>query len=155
MSDLSRSALAATTSFQERHAELNADSIRSLVEDFYSDALAHDLLGPVFRNEIGEHWDAHVERVVDFWSTVMLGTRKFRGNLVQRHMQLRNVTPEHFNAWIKLWTHHTTDRFDSPTTYKLRRVAYDIGRQLFGAYFDVPTHQKPDTTPVPQTADAQ
>ena len=74
--------------------------------------------------------------MVDFWSTVMLGTRSFRGNLVQRHMQLQDVSPAHFNAWIQLWTQHTHERFDNNTIYKLRRVAHDIGRQLFTSYFE-------------------
>ena len=74
--------------------------------------------------------------MVDFWSTVMLGTRSFRGNLVQRHMQLKGVSPAHFDAWIQLWTRHTHERFDSAATYRLRRVAHDIGRQLFTSYFE-------------------
>ncbi|WP_353233316.1 group III truncated hemoglobin [Diaphorobacter ruginosibacter] len=121
---------------------LTPDSIAKLVRSFYGDVLAHPLLGPVFRAEIGEHWDAHLQRMVDFWMTVMLGSKCFRGNLVHRHMQLRDVTPAHFNAWIQLWTLHTADRFDSSTTYKLRRVAHDIGRQLFASYFD--KERKPD-----------
>ena len=117
-------------------ASLNTDSLRQLVHDFYADVIAHELLGPVFQKELGSRWDTHLDRMVDFWSTVMLGTRTFRGNLVQRHMQLQDVSPAHFNAWIQLWTHHTHERFDSNTIYKLRRVAHDIGRQLFTSYFE-------------------
>ena len=108
------------------------------MRDFYGDVRKHPLLGPVFEKEIGAHWEEHLLRMVDFWSTVMLGSRKFRGNLVHRHLQLENVTPEHFKAWIQLWTKHTSDRFDTSTTNKLRRVAHDIGRQLFVSYFNEP-----------------
>ncbi|WP_205904713.1 group III truncated hemoglobin [Diaphorobacter sp. HDW4A] len=106
------------------------------MQDFYSDVMQHPLLGPVFAKELGVRRDAHLDRMVDFWSTVMLGSRSFRGNLVQRHRQLTDVNPAHFNAWIQLWAQHTSGRFDSSTTNKLRRVAHDIGRQLFVSYFD-------------------
>lgn len=124
------------------HSLISPETLAQLVQDFYADVRKDPLLGPVFEREIGDQWDAHLVRMEDFWSTVMLGTRKFRGNLVHRHMQLPDVTPEHFNAWIQLWAKHTTDRFDSHTTYKLRRVAYDIGRQLFQAYFDTPSSRR-------------
>lgn len=128
---------------------LNQEAIARLVRDFYGDVLKDELLGPVFRAEIGEHWDAHLQRMVDFWCTVMLGSKCFRGNLVHRHMQLRGVTPAHFNAWIQLWTQHTQHRFDSASTYKLRRVAHDIGRQLFSSYFNGREHQAPANPPGP------
>ena len=118
----------------------STESIQHLVRDFYADVVNHPLLGPVFTSELGSRWDSHLDRMVDFWTTVMLGTRSFRGNLVQRHLQLQNVRPAHFDAWIQLWTQHTDARFDSATTSKLRRVAHDIGRQLFVSYFDVNKH---------------
>ena len=105
---------------------------------FYDDVLRHPLLGPVFQRALAGHLDTHLDRMVDFWSTVMLGTKRYRGNMVSKHMQLEGVTPDHFAAWIQLWTQHTHNRFDSATTYKLRRVAHDIGRQLFEGYFDQP-----------------
>ncbi|QNP48332.1 group III truncated hemoglobin [Diaphorobacter aerolatus] len=125
---------------------MNAEDLRRLVESFYDDVYKHPLLGPVFQMELGQRRETHLSRMVDFWSTVMLGNRSFRGNLVQRHMQLKNVSPAHFDAWIQLWALHTTDRFDHATTSKLRRVAYDIGRQLFASYFDTrssPHSRKP------------
>ncbi len=144
MTDISPSAGQASPADAHAHpdaatfhpVELDIESLTALVQDFYADVLKHPLLGPVFRKEIGANWDAHLRRMVDFWSTVMLGTRQFRGNLVHRHMQLQGVSPAHFSAWIQLWTLHTSERFDSATTYKLRRVAHDIGRQLFVSYFD-------------------
>ena len=119
-----------------KHAVPSTESLTALVHGFYADVRADPLLGPVFEEALRDRWEPHLARMVDFWSTVMLGTRTFRGNLVQRHMQLQDVSPAHFNAWIQLWTHHTHERFDSATTYKLRRVAHDIGRQLFTGYFE-------------------
>ena len=121
---------------------LNTESITRLILDFYDGVLADPLLGPVFAKEVGARWDEHLDRMVAFWSTVMLGSQQFRGNLVRRHMQLPNVTPAHFTAWMQLWHQHTEQRFDSTTTYKLRRVAHDIGRQLFVSYFEVSTRKE-------------
>ena len=71
---------------------LNTESITRLILDFYDGVLADPLLGPVFAKEVGARWDEHLDRMVAFWSTVMLGSQQFRGNLVRRHMQLPNVT---------------------------------------------------------------
>ena len=67
---------------------LNLDSITALVHGFYADVRADPLLGPVFTQAIGAHWDAHLARMVDFWSTVALGSKRDRGNVAARHLAL-------------------------------------------------------------------
>jgi hypothetical protein len=54
---------------------LNTESITALVHTFYADVRADPELGPVFDHAIGEHWDSHLARMVDFWSKVMLGVK--------------------------------------------------------------------------------
>ncbi|WP_416400400.1 group III truncated hemoglobin [Alicycliphilus denitrificans] len=54
---------------------LDAAGIAALVHGFYADVRADGQLGPLFDRAIGAHWDAHLARMVDFWSTVMLGAR--------------------------------------------------------------------------------
>ncbi|BCN40172.1 hypothetical protein ALDI51_34910 [Alicycliphilus denitrificans] len=54
---------------------LDSESIAALVHGFYADVRADGQLGPLFDHAIGAHWDAHLARMVDFWSTVMLGAR--------------------------------------------------------------------------------
>ena len=81
---------------------LDRPALSRLVHEFYGEVRADPVLGPVFNNAIGDHWDEHMERLTDFWSTVMLGTKEFQGNVFGTHMQLQGVAPEHFRRWLEL-----------------------------------------------------
>ena len=86
----------------------SVESITQLVHGFYGDVRRDPLLGPVFEKALHGQWDAHLQRLVDFWSTVALGTRSFKGDVFGKHMALEGVTPAHFAAWVGLWQQHTS-----------------------------------------------
>lgn len=115
-------------------------ALRRLVVSFYDDIRRDDLLGPVFAAAIpAEAWDAHLERMTDFWSTVMLGTRSFRGNVYQKHValaEIAEVRPEHFLRWISLWNANTSALFPGPVAEELQLTAQGIGRNLFYGFFE-------------------
>ena len=85
------------------HHELNRTTIAALVHDFYDDVRRDSALQPVFDKAIGANWGPHLERMVDFWSTVMMGTHEFQGNVYGTHMQIQGVEPEHFRHWLALF----------------------------------------------------
>lgn len=124
-----------------RHADLHGEptreAIAQLVQAFYEDIRAHSELGPVFGAVIGEHWSAHLERMVEFWCTVMLGTHSFKGNVFGKHMQIEGVRPAHFLSWLSLWRQHTTQRFDGLARERLQQTAAGIARNLYYGYFGV------------------
>ena len=66
----------------------SAESITQLVHGFYGDVRRDPLLGPVFEKALHGQWDAHLQRLVDFWSTVALGARSFKGDVFGKHMAL-------------------------------------------------------------------
>lgn len=111
------------------------ESLTTLVHGFYADVRADPLLGPVFERAIGAHWDAHLARMVEFWSTVALGTRSYRGDVFGKHMALEGVTPAHFAAWVRLWAEHTSRLFAPETARELQVVAHGIARNLFRGLF--------------------
>lgn len=106
--------------------------ITALVHGFYADVRADALLGPVFESALGNgDWAAHLGRMVDFWSTVVLGTKTYRGNVMDKHMQLQGVEPAHFAAWVRLWALRTDQLFSPDVALELQAVAHGIGRNLF------------------------
>lgn len=113
----------------------SAETITLLVHGFYADVRQHPLLGPTFEQAIGDRWDTHLQRLVDFWSTVALGTRSFRGDVFGKHMALQGVTPAHFAAWVGLWQAHTQRLFTPEVAHELQVVAHGIARNLFRGYF--------------------
>lgn len=119
----------------ENIGPLNREQIASLVYSFYDEIRVDAELAPVFNPVIGENWAPHLQRMVDFWSTVALGERSFRGNVFGKHMALEGVRPEHFLRWLTLWHKHTNAVLDSEHAVELQGVAHGIGRNLFYGFF--------------------
>lgn len=85
------------------YAELNRTVIAQLVHEFYDDVRADPALQVIFEAAIGDDWEPHLARMVEFWSTVMLATHEFRGNVFGTHMELDGVVPDHFKRWLALF----------------------------------------------------
>lgn len=114
---------------------LTRERLSTLVHSFYADVRADAVLGPVFEQALAGRWEAHLERMVEFWSTVALGSRSFRGNVFGKHMALSGVTPAHFSHWVALWKHHTERLFEPDVARDLQFSAHGIARNLFHGYF--------------------
>ena len=98
----------------------STESLTELVHSFYADVRADALLGPVFEAALHDRWEPHLARMVDFWSTVALGSKSFRGNVFTKHMALTGVTPDHFAAWVRLWGQHTERLFAPEVAHELQ-----------------------------------
>ena len=118
-----------------RHAKPSVESLTALVHGFYADVRADALLGPVFEAALRDRWEPHLARMVDFWSTVALGSKSFKGNVFTKHMALTGVTPAHFAAWVRLWGEHTERLFAPQVAQGLQVAAHGIARNLFQGYF--------------------
>ena len=77
--------------------------IKELVDLFYSRVRTDALLGPVFAAAIGDNWDDHLVRMVDFWSTVVLASRRYKGNPMLVHLALPRLSRDHFERWLEYW----------------------------------------------------
>ena len=77
--------------------------IRSVVWSFYERVRADDLIGPVFERVVAEHWDDHLDKLCDFWSSVLLMTGRFKGAPMAAHLRLEEIAPQHFERWLALF----------------------------------------------------
>ncbi|BDA83161.1 hypothetical protein Sa4125_07030 [Aureimonas sp. SA4125] len=106
---------------------LSETDLRRLVGAFYEDVRADPLLGPIFKIRVDD-WDAHSDRVADFWSSIMLGSGRYKGNPFGAHLPFRErLSAEHFERWLALWS-ATARRLFEPATAdllaaKARRIA--------------------------------
>lgn len=82
---------------------VDEEMIRALVHGFYARVRQDAVIGPIFNDAIGEAWDAHLAKLCDFWSSVMLHTGRFQGRPMATHMRLKGVLPEHFERWLTLF----------------------------------------------------
>jgi hemoglobin len=74
--------------------------LERLVREFYGAARVDPLLGPVFDHVTD--WEAHIERICAFWSSVALMTGRYHGSPMAVHMPLP-LTPPHFVRWLELF----------------------------------------------------
>jgi hemoglobin len=119
-----------------KYDTITRENVRQLVDDFYGQVREDDLLGPVFFLALGGDWSAHLERLTEFWSTIVLGTRSFHGNVYGTHMQLDDIEPAHFERWLGLFEQTARRLFeDEPAEQFIgmaRRVASSLQIGFFG-----------------------
>ena len=82
--------------------------IRGLVHGFYDRIRADDVLGPIFSAEI-EDWDPHLAKMCDFWSSMLLMTRRYDGRPVPAHVKIPNLDRPHFERWLNLFRHTASE----------------------------------------------
>jgi hemoglobin len=114
---------------------LDRAAIATLVNEFYDEVRRDAELFPLFDQAIGDNWGPHLERMVDFWSTVMLGSRNFQGNVFGKHMLLGGVQPEHFRRWLALFEATTGRLFAPELAAEFMTVARRIGGSLQYGFF--------------------
>jgi hemoglobin len=78
---------------------------RELVDAFYARVRADEVLGEIFKAAIGDQWDAHLAKLTDFWSSVMLMSGRFKGAPMAVHAGLPRAEPEDFQRWLALFRH--------------------------------------------------
>jgi hemoglobin len=83
--------------------------IRDLVDAFYARVRKDDVLGPIFAKSIGHEWGPHLARMSDFWSTVILASRRYKGNPIAVHLALPGLTRDHFDRWLGYWRTTTSE----------------------------------------------
>lgn len=77
--------------------------ICDLVHGFYATVRTDPALGPIFNRIIGDEWDAHLAKLCDFWSSVMLMTGRFKGSPMVAHSRIPEIRPTHFARWLHLF----------------------------------------------------
>lgn len=104
--------------------------IRDLVHAFYGRVREDRALGPIFDKAIGEAWDAHLAKLCDFWSSVMLATGRFQGRPMQAHNRLADIRPQHFGRWLALFGATARDICPPSAAALFIERATMIGRSL-------------------------
>ena len=85
------------------HPQVDRAFIGRLVRDFYGRVRQDRRLGPIFANVIGGNWEPHLEKMTDFWCSVVLKSRSYQGRPVPAHLKLKQVREEDFEIWLSLF----------------------------------------------------
>jgi hemoglobin len=84
-------------------AGVTEEMIAGLVHAFYAKVRRDQTLGPIFEAAIGDNWDAHLAKLCDFWSSVLLMTGRFKGAPMAAHAALPDIRRSHFARWLHLF----------------------------------------------------
>jgi hemoglobin len=119
--------------------------IHTLVHSFYAAVRGDPLLGPVFEAHVDD-WPRHLSRMVDFWSSVLLGTARNRGTPMPVHCALPNLAPELFRRWLRLFRDTTATLGNGALQAQADELSHRIAQSL---WFGYQLHHAPGRLPDP------
>ncbi|GAA4354635.1 group III truncated hemoglobin [Variovorax defluvii] len=113
------------------------DEVVRLVHAFYARIREDPVLGPIFDARIKD-WDRHLAKLVDFWSSTLRGTARYRGAPMPVHAALPGLTPCLFHRWLALFR-DTTQALGNPA---LQRRADELAHRIAGSLWHGYTKRK-------------
>jgi len=116
-------------------AIIDEAQLERLIPHFYGIVRADPLLGPIFNDAIG-NWPDHLEKLVAFWSSVMLTSGRYKGNPMAAHLRHgARITPAMFDRWLALWARATAEIMPPQIAQALQAKAARIAESLSLALF--------------------
>lgn len=85
------------------------DMIHAVVHSFYGRIRQDPALGPIFNRVIApEAWPVHLQKMCDFWSSVLLMSGRFHGAPMPAHARIEvregeGINGRHFARWLHLF----------------------------------------------------
>ncbi|MBV7257919.1 group III truncated hemoglobin [Pacificimonas sp. WHA3] len=131
-------------------SSLTEASLERVIPAFYARVRKDDLIGPVFNDAIDD-WGPHLEKLIAFWSSVMLTSGRYKGNPVAAHAKhARILTPDMFERWLALWRQTTNDLLPVADAQAMQAKAERISESLkLALWFKIP---QPDHRNSPATS---
>lgn len=110
----------------ERPDLTSPGAIGELVTSFYREIVFDDLLEPVFSEVAEVDWVRHIPVLVDYWVSILLGTRAGNGSIMGVHRHLHGLAPierEHCDRWFSLWVGCVDERWAGPNAERAKAHA--------------------------------
>jgi hemoglobin len=80
---------------------ITEEMIERLVRGFYAKVRQDTVLAPIFDARVHD-WEAHLQRMCAFWSSVALMSGRYHGSPMAKHLPLP-VDAGHFDRWLALF----------------------------------------------------
>jgi len=109
------------------------DDIILLVDKFYKQVLADELIGVFFNEVVKLNVDTHIPILYDFWATILIGEKSYKANAMLKHIQLNQkkaIKPKHFERWIGLWEKTVSENFVGEKAQLALQRAKQIGELM-------------------------
>jgi hemoglobin len=99
--------------------------IKALVDTFYNKVNTDPLLAPIFNDVAHVDWLAHMPRMYDFWSGLLLHTSRYQGRPFLKHIPLP-IDGTHFQRWQELFFLTVDELFAGPVAEEAKLRARNI-----------------------------
>lgn len=117
------------------HSHIDEAGLARLIPLFYDRVRRDAELGPLFNEAVGD-WPDHLERLIAFWSSVMLTTGRYKGSSVTAHLKHKaHITPAMFGRWLAIWSEVTGEIMPPAAAAALQAKAARIAESLQLALF--------------------
>jgi len=101
-----------------------------LVEEFYSGLLEDDLIGFIFTDIAQLDLKTHLPKIVDFWDSLLFGTQRYKGQVMQVHIDLNakaELKPEFFERWLQRFTDKVDELFEGEKADEILKRVKQMG----------------------------
>jgi len=115
--------------------DVTRTTIGILVREFYARLRRNERLGPIFAREISGDWEPHLEKMTDFWCSVILKSDDYQGRPVPAHLKMKDVTEQDFDIWLGIFGQTAEELFSQDTAAIFVERAERIAKSLKLAMF--------------------
>lgn len=119
------------------------EEIRELVDQFYTRIRSDAVLGPIFNQHIDD-WPTHLDIMVRFWSSILLGSGQYSGTPMPKHIALPGLDASMFHRWLDLFHQTTAVLSNRDMAHQAEELAQRIARSL---WFGYQMHREPNRMP--------
>lgn len=106
-----------------------------LIRSFYARLQRNERLGPIFAGVIGDDWEPHLEKMTDFWCSVVIKDGSYQGRPVPAHLKLKTVVEGDFAIWLDIFgeTAHELCEPDVAAVFvdRAERIAQSLKLAMF------------------------
>ncbi len=113
------------------------DMIEELVHRFYDRVRTHPVLAPIFNQAIAD-WEPHLATMVNFWSSVINTSGRYKGNPMPKHKALKGISPAHFKVWLGLFEDTASNVCPPDVAERFTAKSKMIARSLELGMFGIP-----------------
>ncbi len=119
----------------KQDGQIDEAALERLIPAFYDRVRADADIGPLFNAAVHD-WAEHLEKLVAFWSSVMLTSGRYKGSPVAEHLKHRDaITPAMFDRWLAIWADTTNELLAPAAAATLQAKAARIAESLQLALF--------------------
>lgn len=112
----------------------NRGHLKIMVDAFYAKVQLDELLGPIFHQVIQNNWDAHLEKMYNFWDSILFHEPVYKGAPFPKHADLP-IQPQHFNRWIDLFEQTVHEHFEGPMAEKAIAMGKNVAEVFMAKMF--------------------